>query len=78
MARKDCASISRLQARVATATRLTSVRIAAASVATRVARMTNYDVASPGALTFASVAPTARKQFPAMTYILSASRNRAC
>ncbi len=33
--------------------------------------MTSYTFASPGALTFASVAPTAGSQFPAMTYIVN-------
>jgi hypothetical protein len=32
---------------------------------------TSYNFASPGALTFASVAPTAGNQFPAMTYIVN-------
>jgi hypothetical protein len=33
--------------------------------------ITSYNFASPGALTFASVAPTAGNQFPAMTYIVN-------
>jgi hypothetical protein len=33
--------------------------------------ITSYNFASPGALTFASVAPTAGNQFPAMTYIIN-------
>lgn len=33
--------------------------------------VTSYNFASPGALTFASVAPTAGTQFPAMTYIVN-------
>jgi hypothetical protein len=33
--------------------------------------ITSYNFASPGALTYASVAPTAGSQFPAMTYIVN-------
>jgi hypothetical protein len=33
--------------------------------------ITSYNFASPGALTYASVAPTAGNQFPAMTYIVN-------